>query len=125
TSARLRARRSPRPPERKAALPASEQREEVRLGQQWDPLAFGLRQLGPARLLADDEPARLLRHRIGHLRAERLQRGLGVLARERLERSCDHVGRSRQRTLARPFLVSGLETEAQLAQLLHEGSILL
>src|SRR5204862_3010936 len=51
----------------------TEQRQEVRLGQQRHTFPLGLAQLGGPRLLADDQTGGLLRDRPGHLRSLRLQ----------------------------------------------------
>src|SRR6185312_1983303 len=75
--------------------------------------------------LADDEPGRLLRDRVRHLRAELLERSGGLLAREVLERAGDDVGVAGERALGRLVLRADLEAEAEPAKLLDERAILL
>src|SRR5439155_15073636 len=88
------------------------------------PRALRLLQLR-ARALADDDAARLLRDRVGHLRAALLEQALRLVAAQGLERARDHVRLAGERALLRPLLRAGLELEAERAQLLDERAVLL
>src|SRR5262245_25073121 len=84
-----------------------------------------LAQLRAAGLLAGDQTGRLLRDRVGDLRAERLQSLARLLARERLERARDDVGLPGQRPFLRPLVLARLEAQADLAELGDERPVLL
>ena len=104
---------------------AAEQSEQVGLGEDRHAPPSAPSSASTPRLLADDEAGRLRRDRVGDLRAERLERGLRLVAGETLERARDDVRLAGKRALLRPLLLSGLEAQPELAQLLDESAVLL
>src|SRR6185437_16081809 len=85
---------------------------------------LGLRQLRPARLLADDERRGLRRHGVADLCAERLERRRRLVAREGLEGAGDDVRVAGEGPLDRLVLLAALEAQPELPQLLDERTVL-
>src|SRR5262249_4364583 len=99
-----------------------EQLSEIGLGK--DRYAELLCLLGlRARALADDDPGRLLRDGVGHLRAKGLERCLRLLPGPLLERAGDAVLRARQPPLGRSFVVGERELQPELPQLADECEV--
>src|SRR4051812_24961224 len=97
---------------------------QVGFGQHRHAGLLRLRDLRRPGLLADHEARRLLRDRVRHLRALRLQRLPRRLAREALERAGDDVRLAAERALDRPVLLVDLEVQAEIAELLDESAVL-
>ena len=97
--AAIKSRRAPRRARPSSAL-APTSRSKALLVEELDAEPLRLLELR-AGVLAHDEAARLLRHRVGHLGAELLERGLRLLARPARERPGDDVGLAGQRPFAR------------------------
>ena len=76
------------------------------------PAACGLLHLA-ARALAGEDRGRLLRHAVGDLRAERLERRGRLAPGEALERARDHVLAAGQRPLDGPVVLVGREASAR------------
>ena len=101
-----------------------EERAEVGLREDGNAELLRLLELR-ARALSGDDARGLPRDGVGHLRPERLERGLRLLSRPRLERPGDHVLASAERPLDRPFRLARLHLQPERPKLLDERAVLL